>query len=100
MGGRSFDQRNVTLPAAVEALAENPPACFDKPIWRLYLIDCHRGALNDPASRARIYRGEVPDFCSECQAGYRAQMQAKNKCHPPVLKPANAAKTQQAKACA
>lgn len=100
MGGRSFDARNHLLPAAVEALAATPPACFDRPIWRLYLIDCHRGALNDAASRARINRGEFPNYCDECQAGYQTRMQAAGRCHPPELTRARATKNQRAEACA
>lgn len=83
MGGRSFDARNRSVPACVEKLAADPPECFSKPIWRLFLIDCYRGALNDPASRARITRGQRPDHCSDCLAGYRQSMQAQGRCHPP-----------------
>jgi hypothetical protein len=84
MGGRRFDSRNKALPACVETLAADPPACFDKPIWRLFLIDCYRGTLNDPASRARISRGERPDYCTDCQQGYQQRMQARALCRPPV----------------
>lgn len=84
MGGRSFDVRNKVIPECVEQLAQTPPACFEKPIWRLFLIDCYRGALNDPASRARISRGVAPDFCAECTHGYRSRMQAVDRCHPPA----------------
>jgi hypothetical protein len=87
MGGRSFDARNKQLPAAVEAMAQHPPACFDQRIWRLFLVDCYRGALNNPAERARMDRMQRPDYCSDCARAHREQMLAAGRCQPPTLAP-------------
>lgn len=87
MGGRRFGQHNAVPPACVIKLAEKPPECFNPAIWKQYLIDCYRGALNEPATRQRMTRGIAPDYCSECLPDHRARMQAQNKCHPPTNRP-------------
>lgn len=84
MGGRQFNATNKVVPACVVAMAENPPACFEAPVWRIYLHDHYRGTLNDPAARARLNRLEVPDYCEDCTVGYQAAMQACGKCRPPA----------------
>lgn len=61
------------------------PECFGTADWRLYLLDVHRGTLNDPANRQRLVRGELPAFCAECTEAYRTKMEAQGKCHPPAL---------------
>lgn len=87
MGGRSFDARNKALPASIERMAENPPACFDKPMWRLFLVDCYRGVLNLPGERARMDRGVRPDYCSDCTRANREAKRAQGRCKPPTLDP-------------
>lgn len=87
MGGRSFDARNKQLPAAVEAMASDPPACFDSKIWRLFLVECYRGALNAPGERARMDRGQRPDYCADCARAHREQMLKEGRCKPQTLAP-------------
>lgn len=84
MGGRSFGQYNKVPPACVDKLASTVPACFDQKGWRLYLLDCWFGRLNDAASRERMRRGAAPDFCSSCTRSYQAKMLAAGRCHPPA----------------
>lgn len=95
MGGRRFDSPNKAVPACVERMAATPPACFEKAVWRMYLLDHYRGTLNDAAARARLNRDEVPDFCDDCTAGYRASMQAAGRCNPPSPSPDPAKPEQQ-----
>lgn len=83
MGGRKFAQYNKADPEPVVRLLDKRPPCFDAAGWRLYLLDVHRGTLNDPANRQRLVRGELPDYCAECTARYQEQMQAQGKCCPP-----------------
>lgn len=85
MGGRQFAQYNKADPAPVVLLLEKRPLCFGTADWRLYLLDVHRGTLNDPANRQRLVRGELPAFCAECTEAYRTKMEAQGKCHPPAL---------------
>lgn len=82
MGGRKFAQYNVADPLPVVRLLDQRPPCFDAPGWRLYLLDVHRGTLNDAANRARLIRGELPDYCAECTAQFQERMQAQGKCCP------------------
>lgn len=70
-------------PAPVLALLDKQPPCFDAKGWRLYLLDVHRGTLNDSANRQRLIRGELPTYCDECTAQYQSRMQAVGKCCPP-----------------
>lgn len=86
MGGRQFSQYNKADPDPVVRLMEKRPQCFRPEDWRLYLLDVHRGTLNDQPSRQRLIRGELPDFCRECTENYRSRMEAQGKCHPPALK--------------
>ena len=64
---------------------EKRPQCFRPEQWRLWLLDVHRGTLNDQPNRQRLIRGEVPEFCSGCTENYRSRMEAQGKCHPPAL---------------
>lgn len=83
MGGRRFTQYNASLPACVEAMAKNTPRCFDATIWRLYLTDVWREALNDKRQQSSLARGKVPDYCAACTPGYRAEELSAGRCHPP-----------------
>lgn len=84
MGGRHFAQYNKATPEVVVRLLPARPACFTDPRdWLNYLMDVHRGTLNDPPNRQRLIRGELPDYCSDCSAQYQARMQAQGKCCPP-----------------
>jgi hypothetical protein len=89
MGGRSFSAYNKRDPECIERLAADVPACFDAVIWRLYLVDSFRAALNDPAERMALSRGQAPAYCQDCTVGHRAKMQAAGRCNPPPL-PASA----------
>lgn len=82
MGGRHFSQYNKADPEPVVRLLAQRPQCFGASDWRLYLLDVHRGTLNDPANRQRLVRGVAPNYCEECTQGYRASMQARGRCHP------------------
>ena len=83
MGGRQFNARNKEAPACVEAISAKVPQCFEPKVWRLFVEDCYRSAMNDEAERARMNRGEAPDYCSCCTRGYQARMKAAGRCHPP-----------------
>lgn len=82
MGGRQFSQYNKADPAPVVRLMEKRPQCFRPEQWRLWLLDVHRGTLNDQPNRQRLIRGEVPDYCVGCTQGYRDRMEAAGKCRP------------------
>lgn len=82
--GRQFGARNVEPPECVLQMAEHPPACFDKRIWRLYLDSAYSSVLNEPAERMAMQRGVLPDYCSECLVGHRERKRAEGKCHPPA----------------
>lgn len=84
MGGRQFNATNKTVPECVERMAAKPPACFERGTWRMYLLDCYRGTLNDAAARARLNRDEVPDFCSDCTLAHAEAMRGSMRCRPPV----------------
>lgn len=84
MGGRQFDVCNRAAPACVERMAQSVPACFEARVWRIYLVDHYRGTLNDPAARARMNRGETPDFCSDCTREHALAMSASMRCRPPM----------------
>ena len=82
--GRHFAQYNKAAPAVVVVLLDKRPACFDAIGWELWLLDVHRGTLNDPVNRALLNRGAMPGYCSECTLGYAARMAAQGKCHPQI----------------
>jgi hypothetical protein len=84
MGGRQFNAPNKAVPACVERMAAKPPACFTQPTWRLYLLDCYRGTLNDAAARARLNRDELPPYCEDCSREHAETMRAQMRCRPPV----------------
>lgn len=84
MGGRQFNASNKAVPACVERMAATPPACFEKRVWRIYLLDCYRGTLNDAAARARLNRDESPAYCEDCSLPHAEAMRAVMKCRPPV----------------
>lgn len=84
MGGRRLTQYNQADPKPVVALLEKRPLCFDATMWRLFVIDSWRSVLHEPDQRARLARGEPPDYCSDCTPGYRALMQSQGRCHPPA----------------
>jgi hypothetical protein len=84
MGGRRFNATNKAMPECVVQMAAKPPACFDSRTWTLFLADCYRGALNNPSARARLNRGEVPDFCGDCTKAHAEAMRACMRCRPPV----------------
>lgn len=87
MGGRNFAQYNKADPAAVAALMDKCPPCFERPIWRIYLLDVHRAVLDDKPNRLRLHRGECPDYCDDCVTGWRDKMRAAGRCHPPENAP-------------
>lgn len=82
-GGRQFGQYNVAMPAVVAVLLDKKPACFDARTWAMWLLDVHRGTLNDEAERARLNRGETPPYCDACTVGYANKMKAQGRCSPP-----------------
>lgn len=84
MGGRRFDVPNKDAPECVERMAETVPACFERKVWRLYLLDCYRLTLNAAAERARMQRGEVPPYCEDCSRTHAEAMRARMRCRPPV----------------
>lgn len=81
--GRHFAQYNAADPKPVVALLEKCPPCFEPKQWRVWLLDVHRGTLNDEAERARLNRGETPPYCDACTVGYANKMKAQGRCSPP-----------------
>lgn len=81
--GRHFASYNEADPAPVVALLDQCPPCFDKGTWRTWLLDVHRGTLNDPVNRALLNRGVLPSVCDDCTQGYAQRMQAQGRCVPP-----------------
>lgn len=81
---RVFDSMNTAVPEALRALGEQPPACFDKRTWVVYLKECWREARDNAAARRRLERGASPDYCSDCEAAHRARCVAAKRCFPPA----------------
>jgi hypothetical protein len=82
VGGRQFGARNKEAPACVAEIAKQVPACFSAVQWLSYVDDCYRSALNDPAERARMDRGQAPNHCVGCTVGYRERMRGEGRCFP------------------
>lgn len=84
MTGRRWDNPNHERPRGLERVIAIVPQCFAPDQWAEYVEEAWRGTLNDPAARARMSRGEAPEYCHEyCTAGYMRNMRALGRCHPP-----------------
>ena len=78
MGSR-FDCPNAEPPAWLEQFER--PACFIDPRdWRSYLLSYRDSARGNELKDLR--RGVMPDFCADCTAGHRHDMQRIGKCIP------------------
>lgn len=80
---RAFDSMNKNMPEGMAALAQKPPACFDRRTWVVYLKECYREARDNASARRRLERGVAPDYCTDCVPKHRAECVAKSTCHPP-----------------
>lgn len=85
---RPFNAPNEQLPECVEKLAAHPPWCFDRASWIRWLMSTWASVLNEPATRAAMQRGRVPDYCEECTEGHRALRMRQGLCAPPLTSPA------------
>lgn len=83
MGGRKFAQFDKPDPPEVVALLSSQPKCYSPKGWRLYLLDVHRGTLQDRPNQRRVKAGEVPNYCFGCDAAYREAKEKAGLCFPP-----------------
>lgn len=79
---RPFNTPNEELPACVQKLAEQVPACFDRVIWVSWLQSSWSSVLNDTVARKQMERGRVPDYCAECTCGHQDRMREQGRCFP------------------
>jgi hypothetical protein len=82
MSGRRFDVANTERPRGLERVIAIVPACFTPEQWTEYIEEHWRYLINNPSGRARLVRGEMPDFCTDCTQGYMRNMRALGRCHP------------------
>lgn len=80
---RHTTSREFKRPAGFIAILAATPACFEPPVWKLYVEEVWRSSVHAPAPRRRMRNGEPPDYCGECLVEYRAKMLAAGRCHPP-----------------
>jgi len=84
MAGRQFAAHNRQPPACIQRMGEKVPACFTAAQWSSYLRECWRQALSRAKELAKLERGQVPDYCSDCSSRYRTEQTALGTCHPPA----------------
>ena len=83
MTGR-FNAPNAALPACVEQMAQQVPACFSsRATWTQYLHEAWRETLDNKAARNAMTRGTVPSYCDECTTQFRTRMHGEGRCKPP-----------------
>jgi hypothetical protein len=81
---RTFGSPNDTPPKWFTAMSANPPACFDRQQWTLYLESVRDESQDNASMRAKLCRGQVPDYCAECTAQHQRRKVRQDKCHPPA----------------
>ncbi len=60
------------------------PRCFvTAESWECYLEAVHQESQDDEALRARLHRGQPPDYCEDCTARHQLRMHAAGRCEPP-----------------
>lgn len=82
---RTFGALNRERPAWFALVSPTRPACFvTQPAWESYLDGVHADSMDDEALRARLNRGERPDFCGDCTAKHQRRMHRSGLCSPPA----------------
>ncbi|MFY9479138.1 MAG: hypothetical protein WAQ08_15950 [Aquabacterium sp.] len=81
---RTFGALNKTDPVWLTPMATQVPACYTPEAWANYLQSVRDEAQDDEVLRARLRRGQVPDYCADCTRGHQRRMVAAGKCAPPV----------------
>lgn len=73
----------------IAILAPPAPPCFaTRDIWLSYLTSCQEDKLKSRTTRPFDERGRYKSdfsYCVNCRPEYQRQMEAENRCFPPML---------------
>jgi hypothetical protein len=79
---RTFGALDNEPPKWFKTMSANPPACFAQDRWVLYLTSVRDESQGNASLRARLCRGQLPNYCAECTTKHRTAMKKAKRCHP------------------
>lgn len=82
--GRPAGIPNKQAPTWAQALQQSVPECFTADGWSRWLAGVVLQIVDRKSLRKAMERGGVPNYCRDCTASHRAQMQQAGRCHPPT----------------
>lgn len=79
---RPFGSNNQDAPQWLTRMSSAAPACFTRVVWVAYLRGVQVESQDNDALRAKLNRGQQPNYCVGCTAAHRAEMRKARKCRP------------------
>jgi hypothetical protein len=79
---RPFGSSNHDAPQWLTRMSAKAPACYAPVTWMSYLRGVQAESQDNDALRAKLNRGQVPNYCLGCTSAHRKTMRAQRKCTP------------------